>query len=251
MINLHDYKDRKQAISAAAEATTRDEMIVKYMPLVQYVVSSLSFSLPPMLDTDDLISYGTMGLINALDRFDAERGVKFETYAVTRIRGYIIDQLRALDWIPRSTRQRARLIERTREEMERTLGRAPRADEVAQELGLDRAKYDLALQDASCVTLSLDAMLHPDEENTPAALLGVVHDESSPSPSASLEAHDLKNTVSSALSTLTEREQYLLRLYYYEERTLQEISRVLEVSESRACQIHTRALKRLRTVMAA
>jgi len=251
MIELQEYKDRKAAIAATPEPMTRDEQVVRYMPLVHYVVKSLSLSLPPMLDTDDLISYGAMGLIDAIDRFDASRCVKFETYAVTRIRGYIIDQLRSLDWIPRSARQRARLIERTQDALERETGRAPSADEVAQHIGIDRGKFDQALQDASCVTLSLDAMLRPDEENLNGGLLQTVEDHSSPSPTAYLEANDIKNTVSSALSTLPEREQYLLRLYYFEERTLQEISRVLAVSESRVCQLHTRALSRLRTVMAA
>src|SRR5205085_2563567 len=155
MINLDEYKDRQAAIAAATDAATRDELIVKYMPLVHYVVRSLALSLPPMLDAEDVVSYGTMGLIDAIDRFDTARGVKFETYAVTRIRGYIIDQLRTLDWIPRSARQRARQIERTHEAMEREMGRVPTANEVAGRLGLDRGKYDQAMQDATCITLSL------------------------------------------------------------------------------------------------
>jgi len=253
MISLHEYKERKANDQDAqgARETTRDALVATYTPLVHYVVRNLSFSLPPMLDSEDLISYGMMGLMNAIDRFDTAHGVKFETYAVTRIRGYIIDQLRALDPLPRSARQRTRQIERARDEMERALGRIPTPDEVARHVGLDRGKYDQAMRDASCVTLSLDAMMRPDEDETPAALLQLVRDESILSPDASLEAHDLRDTVSSALRTLTEREQRLLRLYYFEERTLQEISRVLEVSESRVCQIHTQALKRLRTVIAA
>jgi RNA polymerase sigma factor for flagellar operon FliA len=229
----------------------RDEMVVKYMPLVHYVVNNLTFSLPPMLDTEDLISYGTMGLINAIDRFDTAHGVKFETYAVTRIRGYIIDQLRSLDWIPRSTRQRTRHIEQTRDELEHSLGRLPTADEVAQHAGLDRDKYDQAMKTTACITISLDAILHPDDENGSSALLQLVHDKTAPSPFSALEEHDMVTTVSSAITTLPEREQRLLRLYYFEERTLQEISRVLEVSESRVCQLHSRALRRLRTVIAA
>lgn len=251
MIDLHEYKGRQAAIAAAAPATTRDEQIVKYMPLVHYVVNSMALSLPPMLDTDDILGYGAMGLIDAIDRFDVARCVKFETYAVTRIRGYIIDQLRTLDWIPRSARQRARQIERAHDELQRETGHLPSADEVARRLGLDRGKYDQALQDAACVTLSLDALVHPDDENLSGGLLQMVQDQTSPSPTACLEARDLKNTVSAALSTLPEREQRLLHLYYFEERTLQEISQVLEVSESRVCQLHTRALGRLRTVMAA
>src|SRR2546423_291352 len=125
MINLHESKDRQAAIAATTDAATRDELVVKYMPLVHYVVRSLALSLPPMLDTEDVVSYGVMGLIDAIDRFDATRGVKFETYAVTRIRGYIIDQLRTLDWIPRSARQPARPIERAHDAMERESGGAP------------------------------------------------------------------------------------------------------------------------------
>lgn len=251
MIDLHEYKERKANDQGSPPVRTRDELVVTYMPLVHYVVRNLSFSLPPMLDNDDLVSYGMMGLLNAIDRFDTAHGVKFETYAVTRIRGYIIDQLRALDWMPRSARQRARQVERARDEVERALGRIPTPDEVAQHAGLDRAKYEQALHDAARVTLSLDALTRPDEDDTPASLLHLVRDESIASPDASLEAHDLRDTVSSALQTLTEREQRLLRLYYFEERTLHEISQVLEVSESRVCQIHTQALKRLRTVIAA
>jgi len=251
MINLEEYKGRQAAIAAAPSPTTRDELIVKYMPLVRYVVHRLALSLPPMLDVDDVMSYGMMGLIDAIDRFDAERAVKFETYAVTRIRGYIIDQLRALDWIPRSARQRARHIERTHDDLQRQTGRPPTSDEVAAHLGLDRNKYDQALQDASCVTLSLDAMLHADEDAMGGGLMQMVQDQSSPSPTAALEARDLKETVASALGTLSDREQHLLRLYYFEERTLHEISKVLEVSESRVCQLHTRALGRLRSAMAA
>ncbi len=251
MISLHDYKYRKEAIEAAPEPTSRDELIVKYLPLVHYVVNSLSLSLPPMLDNDDIFSYGCMGLIDAIDRFDESRMVKFETYAVTRIRGYIIDQLRALDWIPRSARQRARQIERTHDEIERESGHAPRADEVAARMGIDREKYDQAMIDAACVTLSLDAIVHPDDENAGGGLLNQITDGSSPSPVAMAEARDLQDSISSALRVLPEREQYLLHLYYFEQRTLQEISRVLAVSESRVCQLHTRALSRLRTVMAA
>lgn len=251
MINLEEYKDRQAAIAAAAAATTREELVVKYMPLVRYVVNGLALSLPPMLDVDDVMSYGAMGLIDAIDRFDADRGVKFETYAVTRIRGHIIDQLRAIDWIPRSARQRARQIERAHDEIERATGHAPSADEVAAHLGLDRGKYDQAIQDASCVTLSLDAMMHADEENMGSGLMGMVQDQSCPCPTATLEARDMRDTVSTVLKTLPDREQHLLRLYYFEERTLQEISKVLDVSESRVCQLHTRALGRLRTAMAA
>src|SRR5438874_9843454 len=178
MINLDEYKDRQAAIAATTNAATRDDLVVKYMPLVHYVARSLALSLPPMLDAEDVVSYGAMGLIDAIDRFDAARGVKFETYAVTRIRGYIIDQLRILDWIPRSARQRARQIERTHDVMERETGRAPTADEVARYLGIDRGKYDQAVQDATCITLSLDALLHPDEESLNGGLLHVVEDES-------------------------------------------------------------------------
>ena len=132
MIDLHAYKGRQAAIAASPDAQCRDDLVIKYMPLVHYVVNNLALSLPPMLDTDDILSYGTMGLIDAIDRFDASRCVKFETYAVTRVRGYIIDQLRALDWIPRSARQRARQIEKAHDEIQRETGHAPTAEQVKQ-----------------------------------------------------------------------------------------------------------------------
>lgn len=229
----------------------RDALVTQYMPLVHYVVNTLTFTLPPMLDSDDLVSYGTMGLINAIDRYDVERGVKFETYAVTRIRGYIIDQLRALDWIPRSTRQRTRQLERIREEMEHELGRNPTADEVANKAGLDRRKYDQAVQNGSCITVSLDAKLYSDNDSEASVLLHLVRDDSSSNPTSTLEENEIKAAIKSALSVLSERERQLLHLYYFEDQTLQEISHILHVSESRVCQLHSQALKRLRTVIAA
>src|SRR5689334_7904641 len=132
MINLQDYKSRKHAGDATHTELTRAAQMERYLPLVRSVVSGLRFSLPPRLDTEDPLGYGTLGLLAALDRFDPAQGVKFETYAATRIRGYIIDQLRALDWVPRSARQRARQVERAREALEAELWRAPSAGEVAQ-----------------------------------------------------------------------------------------------------------------------
>jgi len=240
-----------QDILAAADRqdrlTNREAMIVRYAPLVKYVVGRLAISLPAVIDHDDLLGYGTLGLIDAVDRFDPARLVKFETYAVTRIRGYIIDQLRALDWIPRSARQRSREIERASTQFEQEQGRPAKRQEIAAALGLDPAQVAQAQADAACATISLDVAARTSHDGSELNLLDMIEDADSPSPAAVAEQNDLRLSLRAAVAQLPERERHLISLYYGDRLTLKEISVVLGVSESRVCQIHARATARLRS----
>ena len=222
-------------------------MIVRYAPLVKYVVGRLAISLPAVIDYDDLLGYGTLGLIDAVDRFDPARLVKFETYAVTRIRGYIIDQLRALDWIPRSARQRGREIERASTQFEQEQGRPAKRHEIAAALGLDTTQVAQAQVDAACATISLDVAARTAHDGSELNLLDMIEDAESPSPAVVAEQNDLRLSLRAAVAQLPERERHLISLYYGERLTLKEISVVLGVSESRVCQIHARATARLRS----
>ena len=227
--------------------TDREAMIVRYAPLVKYVVGRLAISLPAVLDYDDLLGYGTLGLIDAVDRFDPARLVKFETYAVTRIRGYIIDQLRALDWIPRSARQRGREIERASTQFEQEQGRPAKRQEIAAALGLDTTQVAQAQADAACATISLDVAARTSHDGSELNLLDMIEDADSPSPAVVAEQNDLRLSLRAAVAQLPERERHLISLYYGDRLTLKEISVVLGVSESRVCQIHARATARLRS----
>ncbi len=229
----------------------REKLILAYSPLVKYVVDRLAISLPAVLDAEDLVSYGIIGLIDAVERFDPDRGFKFETFALPRIRGTIIDQLRALDWLPRSARQRAKEIERAIAELRTNLGRMPKDEEVAQHLNLDIQRYHQAVQEAATVTLSLDHVLSFDEDESPLSLADLVEDRQAPSLPGSAERNELLNALIGAIGELPERDRMVIALYYNEELTMKEISKVLDISESRVCQLHARAVLKLRAALLA
>lgn len=224
----------------------REEMILQFSPLVRYVVGRLAISLPAILDSEDIVSHGIIGLIDAVEKFDPTRGVKFETYAISRIRGAIIDQLRALDWIPRSARQRAREIEHTYIRLEQTLGRPPTDEEMASNMGLDIVKFQQAELEASAVVLSLDSVMNIDDDESSSALAGTIEDLGSPNPVVETERHELLLKLAEAIDKLPDRERLIVSLYYYDELTMKEISQALTVSESRVCQLHARAILKLR-----
>jgi RNA polymerase sigma factor for flagellar operon FliA len=228
----------------------RETLILAYTPLVKYVVDRLAISLPAVLDTDDLISYGIIGLIDAVERFDPDRGFKFETFAIPRIRGTIIDQLRALDWLPRSARQRAKEIERGIQDLRGTLGRMPTDEEVAAHLNMDLDRYHAAVQEAATVTLSLDHVLSTDDDDSPLALADLVEDRQAANLPGQVERNELLGALIRAIEELPERDRLVIALYYHEELTMKEISRVLEISESRVCQLHARAVLKLRAALA-
>lgn len=225
----------------------REQLILRYLHLVRYVVSRLPITLPISIAAEDLISYGTMGLMEAVERFDPERGLKFETYAVTRIRGAIIDQLRFQDWIPRGVRKRSKELGETMQKMEEKLGRAPNDDELAAELGVTKQKLTSMLAESQNLVLSLDDTYGNDTSGSSMTLLDMVEDRNSPDPQGEYEASELRKRLADAIASLPEREKLLIALYYHENMTLKEIGEVISVSESRVCQLHAQAILRLRS----
>jgi RNA polymerase sigma factor FliA len=238
--------DRWVRYAAERDPALREQLILQYAPLVKYVVGRLALMLPRVLDSDDVLSIGTMGLIEAIDRFDPSTGVKFQTYAISRVRGSILDELRSLDWIPRSARQRSQEIAKTFARLELETGRAPSDEEVAKELGLDMHQYQQASISASAVILSLETPVGSVDGEDGGSLVDTIESSTTPDPLQVTEEGELLEGLASAIHALSERERTLLSLYYEQELTMKEISAVLEVSESRVCQLHARALHRLR-----
>ena len=225
----------------------RNELITLYAPLVRFVVGRLGIPPTGLLDAEDLVSYGMIGLINAIDRYDPSRGVRFEAFASVRIRGAVIDQLRSLNWLPRSAVSRVRQVESALAVLEQRLGRPAREDEVAEEIGVSTERYRQMLVEMNATVLSLDAPLGSllqDDEVT--SLSELLVDHSAPGPVEQAEQQELTETLASAIDNLPEREKLLLSLYYQEELTMKEISKILSVSESRVCQLHIQAIMRLR-----
>lgn len=224
----------------------REQLILKYLHLVRYVVSRLPISLPVSIAQEDLVSYGTMGLMEAVERYDLSRGLKFETYAVTRIRGAIIDQLRFQDWVPRGVRKRSKDVSDAMARLEEKLGRAPTEDELAEDLGISKSKLKIVLAESNNLLISLDETRGDDGPGSNISLMELVEDKNSPDPQAELEAGELKRRLAEAIGKLPEREKLLIALYYHENMTLKEIGEVISVSESRVCQLHAQAILRLR-----
>lgn len=233
--------------AGSRDAALRERLILQYAPLVKYVIGRLAISLPAILDYEDILSYGTIGLIEAVERFDHEKGVKFETYAISRVRGSIIDALRALDRLPRSVRQKAREAEAAVVALTADLGRSPTDQEVAGKLGLSLEKYLQDMVDASWVTVSLDTVGPADDDEDNGDI--PVADPGAEDITMGIEREELVGELAGSIQGLPDREQLVLSLYYKEELTMREISKVLGVSESRVCQLHARALTRLRAGM--
>ena len=224
----------------------RDEMVKKHLTLVSFIANRLAVGLPDWIDNRDLMSAGVIGLIDAVNNFDPSKGIKFETYAKTRIRGSIIDELRSLDWIPRSTRAKSKEIERTISDLVKKLDRFPTDKEIADELGWDIDKYHKTLGQVSLTTLlSLDEMIGTTSSGSPVKRIDTLAAESS-SQLESLTHKELLETVVQILEELSEQERLVIALYYYEELTLKEIGMVLEVTESRVSQVHTSSILKLR-----
>jgi len=231
-----------------SDKALRDRLILTYAPLVKYVAGRLGSGLPAHVDEGDLVSYGLLGLISAIDRYDPDRDIKFETYAIMRIKGAIIDELRALDWVPRSVRARAREIERAIGELESKLGRAPDDEEIAAKIGITEAELEESLTDISRSSIAaLDELWSVSGEGDQVSLLDTIEDSSGPRPADTLDETELRETLAEAIARLPEREKLVITLYYYEELTLREIGEVLGVTESRVSQLHTKAVLRLRS----
>jgi RNA polymerase sigma factor FliA len=226
----------------------RNQLMVKYLPLVRYVAERLAVTLPSFVDVDDLESYGVFGLVDAIERYDFMRGVKFRTYATFRIRGSILDAIRDLDWVPRLVRIKARKIQLACEKLEGRLGRAPTFAEMADELGLDHGEYHSMIEGATATAIiSLSEEWTDQEENHGNRKIDLVEDvDPSGSPLYKLQLQSIRETVA---GHLTEKERVIVTLYYYEGLSMKEIAKVLRLTESRICQIHGKILERVREAL--
>lgn len=222
----------------------REKLIIEYAGLVKVVAGRLSMYLGYTVEYDDLVGYGVFGLIDAIDKYDNLKGVKFETYASLRIRGAILDQIRKMDWIPRTLRQKQKKLDGAYQKLETELGRCPTEDELSKELMITAEELlNWQSQTKSTNLISLDEYLEQGSEGRVEAGIGYQYDQ----PEAAVEKEDLKRELAQVIETLTENERKVILLYYYEELTLKEISKVLEVSESRVSQLHTKALQKMKT----
>jgi RNA polymerase sigma factor FliA len=240
-----DYKD------AGTEAA-RERLILHYSPLVKFVAGRVAAGLPQNIEQADLVSYGIFGLIDAIDKFEPARGFKFETYAISRIKGAIIDELRSIDWVPRSVRAKARAVERAYSKLENELRRNPEDKEVAAELGMSEEELDQTLSQISFTGLvALDELLGGGNgERSGSATLGESLSGTGHDPVEAFEVDEMKHLLADLINRMPDRERLVLTLYYYEALTLAEIGQVLGVTESRVCQIHTKAILQLRSRLA-
>ncbi|HPK02621.1 MAG TPA: FliA/WhiG family RNA polymerase sigma factor [Candidatus Sumerlaeota bacterium] len=243
-------KTPRTAYAEAAKTSleARNEMIVEYLPLVKFVASRIASRLPSHIELNDLINSGIIGLIDAIEKFDASRKIKFKTYAEFRIKGAILDELRALDWVPRSTRQKASRLERAYAELEQMLGRAASDAEMMEFLGISLEEFDQLVREARGVALiSLDELQGGDhDENFERNLLEYLADPEHMSPAQVMNLDQVYKIVADAIDQLPEKERLVISLYYYEELTMKEIGEILSITESRVSQIHTKAILRLR-----
>jgi RNA polymerase sigma factor for flagellar operon FliA len=236
-----------QYYAVTLDRETRDRLICQYAPLVKYVVGRMRLALPPSLDYDDILGYGTVGLIEAVDRFDPNRGIKFETYAIPRIRGAIIDAIRALDIIPRRMRERARAVEQVVRDLFIQNGSMPSDELVASQLGVSVDHLQRLIQETTCTMLPLQ---RADRDDT-SSYEEVLADESALESFAEVLHADAVTLLTWALDKLSERDRLVITLYYYEELTMKEVSEVLGVTESRVSQLLARARLHLRALLQA
>jgi len=241
------WAEFKQSEVSGARESARERLILHYAPLVKYVASRVATGLPASVDQADLVSYGMFGLIDALEKFDPGRGNKFETYAIPRIKGAIIDELRAMDWVPRSVRFKAREIEKAYSDLESIHKRAPTETEVAARLGVTlRELHEVINQISFVQVVQLDEILSVgSDRGEQVSLIDTLADRGT-DPTTSLEGQETRGMLAAAINSLSEREKIVVTLYYFEGLTLAEIGEILGLTESRVCQIHTKAVGQLR-----
>lgn len=232
------------------DGALREEIIKRYLYLVKYVAGRTAIGLPANVEFGDLVSYGILGLFDAIEKYDVEQGNKFETYAVSRIRGSIMDELRKLDWAPRLLRKKAREIEKKCKELEETHGRVVTDEELADALGVSLEELNTVYSELNSTTfLSLDEVWENEDGNKSVSRLEVVEDNLTLNQSKELERKESKEIIAKVLHQLPEKERLVMILYYYENLTLREIGQVLNVTESRICQIHTKVILRMRSMI--
>src|SRR5579875_701852 len=245
-------RDLWRRFKETGDPELRERLILHYSPLVKYVAGRVGVGLPPNIEQADLVSYGIFGLIDAIEKFDLDRAIKFETYAINRIKGAIIDELRAIDWIPRSVRYKAREVEKAYAALEHKLHRTPTEAEVAAELGISLDELHAIFSQVSFVNvIALDVLLNVGgDRGDRLSLVDTLEDTKAEDPVEAFETEETKYLLSRAINALPEREKIVITLYYYEGLTLAEIGQVLGVTESRICQMHTKAVLQLRAKLA-
>jgi RNA polymerase sigma factor for flagellar operon FliA len=232
---------------ATRDPKIREGFIKQYAPLVKYVAGKVAVGMPNNVEFDDLVGFGVFGLIDAIDKFDPEKNVKFKTYAVTRIRGAIFDELRLIDWVPRSVRQKTREVEDAIGALEAQLGRTATDHEIANSLGMNEDEFTKTMMKISGTSmLSLNDVWFSGDENDKVSIGDSIESPSSMNPDIIVEKDEVRRVIISAINELPDKEKKILVLYYYEDLTLKEIGQVLEVTESRVSQLHTKAILRLR-----
>jgi RNA polymerase sigma factor FliA len=225
----------------------RDYFVRQYAPLVKYVAGKIAMGMPQNVEFDDLVGFGVFGLFDAIDKFDPAKHVKFKTYAVTRIRGAIFDELRTIDWVPRSVRQKAREVEETVRRLESSLGRSASDEEIASGMEMEVKEFQqMMLKISGTSMLSLHDIWYTGEDNDKISIAESIESPGSLNPDTIVEKDEIKRVIVEAIRELPDKEKKVLVLYYYEDLTLKEIGEVLEVTESRVSQLHTKAVMRLR-----
>ena len=236
------------------EITTenREEVIIRYSPMIKYVANRIAMRLPPHIEVDDLISVGVLGLMDAITKYDSSRGAKFKTYAEFRVRGAILDELRSLDWVPRSIRQKASAVEKVVRSLESKLKRLPEDEEVAKEMDMSLDQFYRTLDETKSVPVfSLEDLGIAKESGEQQSLLDCIAGKADADPQTQIRLIELKEIIAKAIDTLPEKERLMVSLYYYEELTMKEIGAVLDITESRVSQIHSKAVLHLRTKLKA
>ena len=228
--------------------TARDKLIVQYIYLTRYVIGRIKVNLPPSFSYEDIASYGVEGLIDAVEKYSPDRGAKFETYALMRIRGAIIDKIRANDWLPRTVRKKIKEVKETTNNLKIELGRMPTNQEIADKLGIEKEKVDEILAQDTGIDSLYDKKNLGDES---VEIIDTIEDSKSERPEEAAEKKDAKLELERALKRLPERERMLLVFYYHENMTLKEIGEAINVSESRVCQLHAQAIMKLRNILSA
>jgi len=239
------WKEYKENGSSVA----KDKLLVNYAYLVKYIAQRKAINLPSSVEVDDLISAGVMGLIKAVESFDPARGFKFETFAGHKIRGAILDELRAMDWVPRSVRQKSRELQKVYTKLENKLGRIPYDDEVCAEMGMTIKEFESMLSEVTPTTIiSLEeSMPERDADSKQIRIIDTIEQPGSENPLKELGFEETKRILKETIANLPEKEKLVIALYHYEELTLKEIGVVLDISESRVSQIHSKAILKLRS----
>ena len=231
----------------------KEQIVLEHTPLIRYIVNRIAVRLPSHIDLDDLHNTGVIGLMDAIEKYDPGKNCKFKTYAEFRIKGAILDQLRSLDWVPRSVRQKSRKLERAYGEVEQRLGRQANEDEVADSLGLQMEKFHELLNQVRGISLvNLEEIRGTNQDGDRTGTFSdIVEDVNSENPFSTFKITETKQVIADTIATLPDKERLVISLYYYEDLNMKEIGRILGITESRVCQIHTKSVLRLRSKLKA